>query len=642
MTQALEDRKENVITLNLYNALCVLLPVYGVTGATTRFITWLLDMNPSPLSNYLIRPFIPHPYDIYGDNLDHFVHTYHRTTEKKGKDIHWFLILCAQQRIAASCHLSSHRPQGSILSEPNENFLPGTNDLSSLRQNYIFHVMEALVKYVPGFQNFKIPSFIPHPHVAEMSRKSTYDILDLLDKSENKMDDMIEILQYLHRFIPSLPLQSDINVLERLVFVGDQLTNERVYSAQMTMINAQNKSQRLHGIIHRPEGLHLCMNFCKYIVQTFHSKSSAGDAGTLYNLSVIVDRTHDVELYMTNNYSSTLNFIQYTLDSRIVAAALPLLEMSSIHGSAPSNVTNLATASECDQLDFIINLAEKIVDQHILIDSPTHEQQMANVVEQIDIFDTDEFGKFACPFGGCSKTYASKAWLKSHLKKIHSVYIEMPAPSIRHQSDDYDGKKNYASAFMRTAMPMRDTVDSYRMGDGDHVFMFLHFSEGHHIKYRLWTWRMTAYNTILLSEAEAYTYRWNIAINLSGGARKCIANDHLVEINVHKMKEAMRAMGANVSHSAARRVAKCLHAVSALTDNLARHVSGRHTHASVQHDVSEIADCLSKHDIMNSNQGRQHNTYPNFPADLLQDVNMVALCQVMDGWKKKTHAEMQL
>ena len=38
----------------------------------------------------------------------------------------------------------------------NEDFLPGTNDLNSLRQNYIFHVMKALVKDVLGFKNCKI------------------------------------------------------------------------------------------------------------------------------------------------------------------------------------------------------------------------------------------------------------------------------------------------------------------------------------------------------------------------------------------------------------------------------------------------------------------------------------------------------
>ena len=62
---------------------------------------------------------------------------------------------------------------------------------------------------------------------------------------------------------------------------------------------------------------------------------------------------------------------------------------------------------------------------------------------------------------------------------------------------------------------------------------------------------MLAYDqALLLSEAEAYTYHWNIAINLSGGIRHCIPNDQLVELNVHKMKGAMRCMGANVTYDA--------------------------------------------------------------------------------------------
>ncbi|XP_055957707.1 uncharacterized protein LOC126824335, partial [Patella vulgata] len=59
---------------------------------------------------------------------------------------------------------------------------------------------------------------------------------------------------------PTLP---DTSVVKKVVFGGDCLTNERAYSAQTAMLNHSTDSERLAGVIHRPEGLHrMKMNLC--------------------------------------------------------------------------------------------------------------------------------------------------------------------------------------------------------------------------------------------------------------------------------------------------------------------------------------------------------------------------------------------
>ena len=174
-------------------------------------------------------------------------------------------MLYAEQPVKSPPHINHSRPRRDILSVSNENFLPDTDAIQSLRQSFIFHVMGKIVKYVPGLQKIAIPKYIPHPHLTEMSRKCPYDVLDLLDKSENKMEDMIDILNSIHKLVATLPSDKQ-NVVERIVFGGDQLTNERAYAAQISMVNVQNEAERLQGVIHRSEGLHLCMNFCKYII----------------------------------------------------------------------------------------------------------------------------------------------------------------------------------------------------------------------------------------------------------------------------------------------------------------------------------------------------------------------------------------
>ena len=545
----------------------------------------------------------------------------------------------------------TERPIRDIRNVPNEEFVPNTDNTNSLMESFIFHVMKSLVKFLPCFNNFKscIPPYIWHPHIQETSKKSEYDILDLLDKSENKSDDMLTILQEIHKFIPCLNIYDEKNVLERITFGGDVLTNERAYTGQVNMVNVNSESGRMQGVIHRPEGLHMCMNLCKYMVETFCSTSSASDAGTLYNLSVLVDRSRDMGLDVTKQYTSSVNFIQDALDGHIVASCMKILNMSSVD-SRTVCVQSIENENNNVKLDYMQKNSKDIIHTFVFNKKiPCPAETMEQVTEKSKLLkQTDKDGGYRCPFKGCTKMYSSNGWLKSHLKKIHGVLIELAAPSLPEPArENEDGKLAYASAFMKVALLLRDTIYCYRMGDGDRLFrnikfLLLHFDHGKHTKYRIWSFRMLAYVNALLSETEAYAYKWNISVNLTGKTRQCIANDHLVEINVHKVKESIRAMGANITYPAVRRSAKCIQPVSTLTDIFAKPVSGKHTTANTTQDVTEIAHSLNGHNIFSQQAGREHRTFSGFSPDLLLNVDMNHLCKWLDGQKMRIYSEMQL
>ena len=57
------------------------------------------------------------------------------------------------------------------------------------------------------------------------------------------------------------------NELARLNFGGNVLTNKRAYGAQSDIMNYTNEMDRLLGIIHRPEALHLRRNLMKYVLE---------------------------------------------------------------------------------------------------------------------------------------------------------------------------------------------------------------------------------------------------------------------------------------------------------------------------------------------------------------------------------------
>lgn len=97
-----------------------------------------------------------------------------------------------------------------------------------------------------------IPDCIQHPYMDEMCKKSEYRIIDLLDKSENKSEDMISILQHIHEHCVAHSEENPTKVIEKIVFGGDVLTNERAYSAQLAMMNAECDFNGLAGVVHRP------------------------------------------------------------------------------------------------------------------------------------------------------------------------------------------------------------------------------------------------------------------------------------------------------------------------------------------------------------------------------------------------------
>ncbi|XP_050404767.1 uncharacterized protein LOC126820675 [Patella vulgata] len=203
-----------------------------------------------------------HNIEVIGDNVDITRNPSQMSKERRRKSWHWFLLLGIEKRVLFPT-LPDSKPKADILSVPNADFIPNELDCKSLEENFIFHIMHILARYVPFFQNFKLclPSSIPHAHEKETSQKSEYAILDMLDKSENKSDEMIAILEHVHNnYIPQTGTPP--SVVKKLVFGGDCLTNERAYSSQTAMLAHSTDSDRLAGVIHRPEGLHRMMNLC--------------------------------------------------------------------------------------------------------------------------------------------------------------------------------------------------------------------------------------------------------------------------------------------------------------------------------------------------------------------------------------------
>lgn len=204
------------------------------------------------------------PIEILGDNLDITITPSKMSLQSQRKSLHWFLVLVKEKKITfdeskVPFHAPVDFPALKAVS-----WLPSSGQLNSLMSNFKFHVAHVLLHYIPFLQLHitSFPKYIEHLYMDQMRQKSVFLNCDLVDASENSSQGMIKILQRVHQLaVPHVKENLEKNVLEKVVFGGDVLTNERAFSAQEAMQNSPSEYESLLGVIHRPEGLHREMNF---------------------------------------------------------------------------------------------------------------------------------------------------------------------------------------------------------------------------------------------------------------------------------------------------------------------------------------------------------------------------------------------
>ena len=81
--------------------------------------------------------------------------------------------------------------------------------------------------------------------------------LGVLIKSENRTEEMIEILHHIQQYTPV----SSTGKIVPILFGGDQLTRERASGAQNANSQSSDPLGRLHGVIPKSEDWHTLVCF---------------------------------------------------------------------------------------------------------------------------------------------------------------------------------------------------------------------------------------------------------------------------------------------------------------------------------------------------------------------------------------------
>ncbi|KAL5475266.1 hypothetical protein EMCRGX_G027343 [Ephydatia muelleri] len=259
-------------------------------------------------------------FKLVGDNIDKTIKPRDMRLNKQATSLHYFNVYAVKDRIDFS-HLSK--------------------DDNGLIHNFETLVTRILVQHVPGLQliSSKVNCHIEHKYSKQMSQKSKVIPLGVLLKNENVIDDMVHILDALHKYVPTTTsnktvqiceeseairaLDIDIHHFRHILLGGDQLTVARI---------------RVYF-------------YCQVVWKRLYSTCSGIDGGTLFQLRNLINRRNVVK-DVKKDLNSCEEFMELITKAHILSAAMTVAEVQDLQGlsrvilSSEDHLTTLTSSTK--------------------------------------------------------------------------------------------------------------------------------------------------------------------------------------------------------------------------------------------------------------------------------------------------------
>ena len=126
------------------------------------------------------------------DNFDMSIKSRIQTKQHSNQSIHWTNQYAIKDRVVCDSSLAGKGPKCSLDNLPLQNLLPTASVQKDFKSDCSVLVGRVVTKYLPAFQHLKdvVPRHIPHPHLAEMSKKSEY--VSLVNSSRCNLTDFFQ------------------------------------------------------------------------------------------------------------------------------------------------------------------------------------------------------------------------------------------------------------------------------------------------------------------------------------------------------------------------------------------------------------------------------------------------------------------
>uniref|UniRef100_A0A7M5VF96 C2H2-type domain-containing protein n=3 Tax=Clytia hemisphaerica TaxID=252671 RepID=A0A7M5VF96_9CNID len=575
------------------------------------------NSNPDFVKLYdICRTYRPPKFVLVGDNLEYKVVRRHMTTSKQNIDYHMFNMMGVRNRVNAPVELEDmiQPPLENKLDIDLSNYFPNKNDESKLATEFSTLVFRVLTEYREDMSRMRnhLRSVIPHDYMEETKRKSEITTLGILNKNENKTEDMIEIMEDLHTMVPCL----EDGELVKTFAIGDLLTLEREIHSQEDLRCSTTAIKRLEGLIPGLADFHTYGNFMEVVWHFLYDASSSSDVGTLYQARNFLNARN-----VSKEPMKCVNACEELLNKYTEA-----LTLAAFHEYIETNKIDLSKLKEptAQNKESLKNVISKFVESYVIAETP-------DIAASAISYD--------CQF--CTKSYKRKAGLVNHLKKQH--------PGNEQDESEKSGDDcivNYSKNALMLGYLVKNFADARRYGDGERIirlykFLMVLFKIDHRSKYGFYSLQLLAQINNLLPPALAFELKWNRTVNNTGRYDGNVELDRELEHRNKYAKEELKHFQGKLTEQSIKRVSQSYDKVREIVDkfdieaNVSKQ-SGKHTVPDWKADVLELSEQFKSSKLFTVDpNGRSHKRFPGFPKNVFNGIDATtcknwALDSVMD------------
>ncbi|KAL5515765.1 hypothetical protein EMCRGX_G000981 [Ephydatia muelleri] len=287
-------------------------------------------------------------FRLVGDNIDKNVKPRDMRINSQTSSLHYFHAYAVKDRISFK-HLSADATMIFPQDIDFNVFYPSVEDNFQLVSNFETLVTRMFVQHIPGLQSL---SAMANHHIEHQYSKNMAltEIRSVLLKNENVLNDMVDILDELHKYVPrtttmqtihvctggggTTAVDIHVNTFSHIPLEGDQLTVARIRGSQRVEFNAENGDERLEGFFPVIEDWHTKMCFMEVIWKRLYNSCSGMDAGTLFQLREVINRRNVIS-DVTKDLTACEEFMELVTTAHVLTAAM--------HVAGASNLTDLSS-----------------------------------------------------------------------------------------------------------------------------------------------------------------------------------------------------------------------------------------------------------------------------------------------------------
>ncbi|CAC5390067.1 unnamed protein product [Mytilus coruscus] len=372
-------------------------------------------------------------FQIVMDNLNMMTTARHKTEDTSNKMFNHVHALAVQDRVSAD-DLEDCVPQADILTIPNEAFLPSKEDYNQLNQEYNILIQRVLVENIKELKDCKefVIYHIPHQFSKESRKKVVCALviinnniifqipLGILEKDENKTEEMIEIIEHLQQYTPKAH-----DKMMPLLMGGDGLSVERWEGAQRARADGISQEDRLEGFIWKSEDWHAHVISLQDTFNQLFKGTSSSEKGKLFQLRNLFEH-RGVKSEVKDAVNSCRDFLRFVTQGYVILAALNVLNMNSVNDIEES----LSTKTKGEKKTFMEKLSKSIVAKFLQTEMPSLKQKGPGN-------NINDENRVPCGFPGCQKTFFRDGKCRQNHRGIcpYTHLTDLSVPDVKTDLD---------------------------------------------------------------------------------------------------------------------------------------------------------------------------------------------------------------